>query len=100
MFALLTAAEFTFKGINLPVREIYETGNIIISSRNNLELYGILLYHLLLLCTLLAAALIEIDRHQAAAASVFAGLGDWRNCPVDLAISAAGACLAVACRIG
>ena len=34
------------------------------SRRNNPELYGILLYHLLLLCTLLAAALIEIDHNR------------------------------------
>jgi len=63
-FALLTAVEFTFKGVNLPVREIHETGNIIIFSRSNAELYGILLYHLLLLCTLFAASLMEIDRHR------------------------------------
>ncbi len=59
MFALLTAVEFTFKGINLPMREFYKSGNLIIITRNNPELYGILLFHLLLLCTLLAAALIE-----------------------------------------
>jgi leader peptidase (prepilin peptidase) / N-methyltransferase len=63
MFALLLAAEFTFKGINLPGREIYDSGNSSLSARNA-ELYGILLYHLLLLCTLLAAALIEIDHNQ------------------------------------
>jgi leader peptidase (prepilin peptidase)/N-methyltransferase len=62
MFALLGAAEFTFKGINLPVREIYETGNSGFFSWNNL--YAILLYHLLFLCTLLAAAVIEIDRQK------------------------------------
>ena len=64
MFALLGAAEFTFRGINLPVREIYETGNAGFPSRNYSELYTILLYHLLLLCTLLAAAWIEIDRQK------------------------------------
>lgn len=64
-FALLTAVEFTFKGINLPVREIYNTANVVFLSRTNPELYLALLYHLLLLCTLLAAALIEIDRHRA-----------------------------------
>lgn len=64
MFALLAVAEFTFRGINLPVREIYENGNSSLSSRNDPELYGILIYHLLLLCTLLAGALIETDRHR------------------------------------
>jgi leader peptidase (prepilin peptidase) / N-methyltransferase len=65
MFALLTAAELTFKGINLPVREIYKIGNITITSGNDADVYGILLYHLLLMCTLFTAALIEIDRHDA-----------------------------------
>ncbi|MGA2062802.1 MAG: prepilin peptidase [Thermoguttaceae bacterium] len=64
MFALLMTAEYTFQGINLPAREIHEAGNSLLSSRNNVELYGILLYHLLLLCTLLAAALIEIDHNR------------------------------------
>jgi leader peptidase (prepilin peptidase)/N-methyltransferase len=64
MFALLAVAEFTFKGINLPVREVYKIGNISISSGNNFELYAILLYHLLLLSTLFAAALIEIDGNR------------------------------------
>jgi len=63
MFALLTTAEFALKGINLPLREIYESGNSGFP-RNNPELYAILLYHLLLLCTLLAAAVIEIDRQK------------------------------------
>jgi leader peptidase (prepilin peptidase)/N-methyltransferase len=64
MFALLAVAEFTFNGINLPVREIYKIGNTSIFSGNNLDLRAILLYHLLLLCTLLAAALIEIDHNH------------------------------------
>ena len=65
MFALVTMAEFTFKGINLPLREIARTGDVIISGWDNPELYAILLFHLFLLSTLLAAALIEYDRHQA-----------------------------------
>jgi leader peptidase (prepilin peptidase) / N-methyltransferase len=64
MFALLAVAEFTFKGINLPAREIYKIGEISISSGDNAELYGILLFHLLLLSTLFAAALIEFDRNR------------------------------------
>ncbi|MGD0381916.1 MAG: prepilin peptidase [Thermoguttaceae bacterium] len=64
MFALLTAAEFTFKGINLPMREIYKAGSSSFSGWNDPKLYGILLYPLLLLCTLLAAALIEIDHNH------------------------------------
>ena len=64
MFALLMTAEYTFKGINLPAREIYGTGSVKLSGWNDPELYAILLYHLLLLCTLLAAALIEIDHNR------------------------------------
>ncbi|HEY4760753.1 MAG TPA: prepilin peptidase [Thermoguttaceae bacterium] len=65
MFALLTVAEFTFRGINLPGREIYKNDGIILFAQNSLHQYGILLYHLLLLCTLFAAAIIEIDRQRA-----------------------------------
>jgi leader peptidase (prepilin peptidase) / N-methyltransferase len=64
MFALLTAAEFTFKGINLPLRIIHEADNFVVIARSNSEMYGILLYHSLLLCTLLAAALIELDKNR------------------------------------
>ena len=39
MFALL-AAGVHLQGDQLPVREIYETGNAIFASRNNLELYA------------------------------------------------------------
>jgi leader peptidase (prepilin peptidase) / N-methyltransferase len=65
MFALLTAVEFTFKGINLPTSAKSHGDSLITISRTNAELYQILLYHLLLLCTLLVAALIEIDRRPA-----------------------------------
>jgi leader peptidase (prepilin peptidase) / N-methyltransferase len=64
MFALLMTAECIFNGINLPARKIFEAGNSIVVGWNNQELYGILLYHLVLLCTLLAAALIEIDQNR------------------------------------
>ena len=64
MFALLTTVEFIFKGINLPTREIFDAANSSLSAWNDPQLYGILLFHLLLLCTLLAAALIEIDGHS------------------------------------
>ncbi len=64
-FALITAAEFTCKGCNLPLGEMQIAENIILVTRNNWELYGIMLYHLLLLCTLLAAGLMEIDGHRA-----------------------------------
>jgi leader peptidase (prepilin peptidase) / N-methyltransferase len=63
-FAVLASVEFTFKGINLPMREVFYSDNFVIFSWNNPQLYGILLYHLLLLCTLLTAALIEIDRRS------------------------------------
>jgi leader peptidase (prepilin peptidase) / N-methyltransferase len=65
MFALLAAAEFTFKGINLPPLVKSHGDSLIIISRTNTELYQILLFHLLLLCTLLVAALIEFDGHPA-----------------------------------
>jgi leader peptidase (prepilin peptidase)/N-methyltransferase len=64
MFALLTTAEFAFRGINLPLPEIHGTGGAESVGRSDAELYGILLYHLFLLCTLLAAAVIEIERRS------------------------------------
>ncbi len=64
MFALLSTVEFIFRGINLPLREIHDGINSSFSGWDDPQLYGILLYHLLLLCTLLAAALIEIDRQR------------------------------------
>jgi leader peptidase (prepilin peptidase) / N-methyltransferase len=105
MFAMLMAAECAFEGVNLPARAIYEAGDINSFSRNNAELYGIVLYHLLLLCTLLAAALIEIDHNRpplrlfapALAVGIIApliwpylrpapawpGLGDWTSRALD-----------------
>jgi leader peptidase (prepilin peptidase) / N-methyltransferase len=71
MFALLAATVFFFNGANLPAGTVHGTGNPVSCDEIDPRLYGILLYHLLLLCTLLAAGLIEIDG-QDAPASLFA----------------------------
>jgi len=64
IFGLLVAVEFLSQGTNLPSRITLFVDNIPISVRNTQELYGIYLYHVLLLCTLLCTALIEIDGHR------------------------------------
>lgn len=53
LFGLLGVAEFVWEGANLPVRP-----------EGASQLGGIYAYHLLLLCTLLAAVLIEADGHR------------------------------------
>jgi prepilin signal peptidase PulO-like enzyme (type II secretory pathway) len=60
-FALLAAAEYVFKGINLPQAAIRGPNGAELAGWNTPELYGLLLFHLLLLCTLFAAAMIEIN---------------------------------------
>ena len=64
MFALLAAMVFFFDGANLPIRDMHDASSSIASPSSLTQLYAILLYHLLLLCTLFAAALIEIDRQD------------------------------------
>jgi leader peptidase (prepilin peptidase) / N-methyltransferase len=71
MFALLAAMVFFFDGANLPAREMGEASSSGTPAWTLTQLYPILLYHLLLLCTLFAAAMIEIDR-QRVPASLFA----------------------------
>jgi leader peptidase (prepilin peptidase)/N-methyltransferase len=67
IFGLLTSYEFLAEGRNLPQRLIEVAPNISqsgLNPQNLLDVYeslGICLFHLLLLCTLLCAALIEID---------------------------------------
>ena len=51
-------------GANLPLRAVALPGEIVCPLRTVGELWGIYAYHLLLLCTLLAAALIEYDGHR------------------------------------
>ena len=99
MFALLMAAEYTFKGINLPVREIYEAGKFKLCRP---EQCGAVRNIALSLVAFMHAPGRGIDRdrpQQTAAAPVYAGPGHRRNRPVDLAISAAGASLAGAGRL-
>ncbi|MEE8452923.1 MAG: prepilin peptidase [Thermoguttaceae bacterium] len=57
MFLLLGSYECLGGGVNLPVRSAE-------SVRTVAELFGIYAYHLLLLCTLLAAGLMEFDGHR------------------------------------
>jgi prepilin signal peptidase PulO-like enzyme (type II secretory pathway) len=67
IFGLLTSYEFLTEGKNLPQRLIEVAPHISqsgLNPQNLLDVYeslGICLFHLLLLCTLLCAALIEID---------------------------------------
>ena len=63
IFGLLVAVEYLSRGANLP-RVILLVDNIPVSVWSTQQLYGIYLYHVLLLCTLLCVALIEIDGHQ------------------------------------
>jgi len=60
LFAILGAAECLADGANLPGQAI-EGASL---QQTSPQLYGICAYHLLLLCTLLAAALIEYDGNR------------------------------------
>jgi len=64
MFGLLAASEYLSRGSNLPVRPVEVLENIFITGWSSAELYGIYLYHLFLLCTLLAAGLMELDGNR------------------------------------
>ena len=61
MFGALAAVEHFSHGANLPERTIHLTGSVTLSGLSGMQLYGVYLFHLLLLCTLLCAALIEYD---------------------------------------
>ncbi|MBN1393666.1 MAG: prepilin peptidase [Pirellulales bacterium] len=61
MFAALAAVEHFSQGANLPLRAIAVSDNVAVGGVGGLQLYGTYLFHLLLLCTLLCAALIEYD---------------------------------------
>ena len=61
MFGLLAVAEYLTHGVNLPPRPVQIAENLFVTGWSVQELYGVYLYHVLLLCTLLCVALIEID---------------------------------------
>ncbi len=62
MFLLLGAVELLSGGANLPVRPVPVVDGVILLPWTTQRLLGILAYHLMLLSTLLAAALIEYDK--------------------------------------
>ncbi len=65
-FLVLAILECGLQGANLPVRRyVIEEGIVLTSGWSGRELYGIFLFHQLLWCTLLAAALMEYDGHRA-----------------------------------
>jgi leader peptidase (prepilin peptidase) / N-methyltransferase len=61
IFGLLAAFEFVADGANLPSRPFAVSATVSVTGLSMHELYGVYLYHLLLMCTLLCTALIEID---------------------------------------
>lgn len=64
IFGLLVAVEYLSVGANLLPRPVEIAENLYVTGWSTQQLYGIYLYHVLLLCTLLCTALIEIDGHQ------------------------------------
>lgn len=61
LFVALGAGEFLTGAANLPERAVAVPGGVITPSLGTDQVLGIAVYHLVLLCTLLAAALIEYD---------------------------------------
>jgi len=61
MFGALATVEHFSQGANLPARAVEVAEGITLSGLSGTQLYGVYLYHLLLLCTLLSAGLIEFD---------------------------------------
>ncbi len=61
VFGLLGAVEYVSGGMNLPDRPVELIEGVFVTGRSGVQLYGIYAYHLLLLCTLLCAVLIEFD---------------------------------------
>jgi leader peptidase (prepilin peptidase)/N-methyltransferase len=62
LFLGLALLEFGTRGANLPVRPVLVDDGVLFPRRGLGEIGAIWAYHLLLLCTLLPAALIELDR--------------------------------------
>jgi len=65
LFLLLAVAELFTGGANLPSRPVPVAGGTIAPDLSLAQSAGLYAYHLLLLCTLLAAALIQYDGHRA-----------------------------------
>ncbi len=61
IFGLLGVAELLSGGANFPVRPVEIPGGVLLTGISSTAVYGIYAYHLLLLCTLLCALLIEYD---------------------------------------
>ena len=64
LFLVLGVVECLSGGVNLPSRPVPVVDGTIIRPFTSGQLGGIYAYHLLLLCTLLAAAMIEYDGHR------------------------------------
>ncbi len=64
MFGTLAAVEHFSQGANLPLRAVEVAEGFSMAGTSGLQLYCVYLFHLLLLCTLLCAALIEFDRKR------------------------------------
>jgi len=74
LFLVLGWVECLGGGANLPLRPIELAGEVVFPSRIPGELWGIYAYQLLLLCTLLVAALIDYDGHQVPRRLILPGL--------------------------
>jgi leader peptidase (prepilin peptidase)/N-methyltransferase len=61
LFLTLGTSEIVYGATNLPMRSLGLAGGAVAPERTLPQLSGICAYHLLLLCTLLAAALVAID---------------------------------------
>lgn len=64
IFLAVMIAEGTSGGANLPVRPVPVTDGVIYLGLSSGELAGLIGWHLLLLCTLVASALIQYDGHR------------------------------------
>lgn len=64
IFALMTSYEYLAEGRNLPKRMIEVAPYVFQTGLSPGEVFAVYLFHLLLLCTLLCAALIEIDNQR------------------------------------
>jgi len=64
LFLVLGVVECLWDGVNLPLRTVPMPDGAVFTLRPAAELWWIYAYHLLLLCTLLTAALIEYDRYR------------------------------------
>jgi len=64
IFGLLAASEYLSGGANLPLRAVELVEGVVVTGLSNLQLYTIYGYHLVLLCTLLCAVLIEYDGNR------------------------------------